>query len=122
MANMFKTIEAEGGSRGPDFLSDHPNPGNRYNAINKEADSLRIQGNYSTGEFAAVEARLNGMGPALTAEQIAANNKRGSTRTASSRNVRVEPPVSQARTYQPARIPARQRARQLGATAGFRRR
>src|SRR6185436_9235871 len=63
MANMFKTIEAEGGSRGPEFLSDHPNPGNRYNAINKEADSLRIQGNYSTGEFAAVEARLNGMGP-----------------------------------------------------------
>jgi|KBSMisStandDraft_5_1062788.scaffolds.fasta_scaffold58590_3 hypothetical protein len=104
MANMFKTIEGEGGSRGPEFLSDHPNPGNRYNAINKEADSLRVQGNYSTGDFTTVLARLNGMPPALTAEQIAANNKRGSPRSASQRNVRVEPPMSQARTYQPARF------------------
>jgi predicted Zn-dependent protease len=64
MANMFKTIEGEGGSRGPEFLSDHPNPGNRYNAINKEADSLRVQGNYSTGDFTTVLARLNGMPPA----------------------------------------------------------
>src|SRR5262245_39137683 len=30
MANMFKTIEQEGGGRGPEWLSDHPNPGNRY--------------------------------------------------------------------------------------------
>src|SRR5207302_8225201 len=29
MAEMFKTIEAQGGSNGPQFLSDHPNPGNR---------------------------------------------------------------------------------------------
>jgi Zn-dependent protease with chaperone function len=103
MANMFKTIEAEGGNRGPEFLSDHPNPGNRYNAINKEADSLRIQGNYSTGEFDTVLARLKGMSPALTAEQIARNNK-ASTPAPSGRTVRVEPPVSQARTYQPAQF------------------
>src|SRR6266850_895384 len=32
MAEMFKTIEAQGGS-GPEFLSDHPNPGNRYQYI-----------------------------------------------------------------------------------------
>jgi predicted Zn-dependent protease len=29
MANMFKTIEDQGGASGPEFLSDHPNPGNR---------------------------------------------------------------------------------------------
>src|SRR4051812_4210663 len=34
MANMFKTIEAEGGAGGPQFLSDHPNPANRYQSIN----------------------------------------------------------------------------------------
>ena len=76
MANMFKTIEAEGGSRGPEFLSSHPNPGNRYNAINKEAASLKVQGNADTGDFQTVRQRLSGMAPALTAEQIAANQKK----------------------------------------------
>ena len=33
MANMFKTIEKQGGSGGPQWLSDHPNPGNRYDYI-----------------------------------------------------------------------------------------
>jgi len=42
MANMFKTIEKQGGSNGPQWLSDHPNPGNRYEYINKEADALTI--------------------------------------------------------------------------------
>ena len=36
MANMFKTLADEGGSRGPEWLSSHPDPGNRYNAIVKE--------------------------------------------------------------------------------------
>ena len=30
MASMFKTIEKQGGSGGPQWLSDHPNPGDRY--------------------------------------------------------------------------------------------
>ena len=32
MANMFKTLAAQGGG-GPEFLSDHPNPGNREQRI-----------------------------------------------------------------------------------------
>src|SRR5262245_32398492 len=59
MANMFKTIEAEGGSRGPEWLSSHPNPGNRYDAINREAGSLRVQGNAGTGQFQDIQARLH---------------------------------------------------------------
>ena len=43
MANMFKTIEQQGGSGGPQWLSDHPNPGNRYAYINKEAQSLHVE-------------------------------------------------------------------------------
>jgi Zn-dependent protease with chaperone function len=35
LADFFKTLEAEGGS-GPQFLSDHPNPGNREQAIQQE--------------------------------------------------------------------------------------
>src|SRR3989441_2949954 len=37
MANMFKTIEKQSGSGGPQWLSDHPNPGNRYDYITREA-------------------------------------------------------------------------------------
>src|SRR5215211_8231687 len=38
MANMFKTIEKQGGgSGGPQWMSDHPNPGNRVGYITQEA-------------------------------------------------------------------------------------
>src|SRR5262249_21869461 len=36
MANMFRTIEKQGGSGGPQWLSDHPNPGNRIEYITQE--------------------------------------------------------------------------------------
>ena len=58
MANMFKTIEEEGGGGGPEWLSSHPNPGNRYNAITKEAASLQVQGKGDTGQFNSIQARL----------------------------------------------------------------
>lgn len=104
MANMFKTIEAQGGGRQPEFLSSHPNPGNRYEAINREASMLRIQGSAGTGQFDAVRSRLAGMAPALTAEEIARNAKTGagSTPTANRPAARVEAPSSQTRSYQPA--------------------
>ena len=51
MANMFRTIEKESGGGGPEWMSSHPNPGNRYNAIIGEAKSLRVQGNANTGQF-----------------------------------------------------------------------
>jgi beta-barrel assembly-enhancing protease len=104
MANMFKTIESQGGSRGPEFMSSHPNPGNRYNAINQEAAKLRVQGNAETGQFSSVKQRLAGMSPALTAEQIAANQKRqsrGTTTASNRRPVNVEPPAAQERSYRP---------------------
>src|SRR5205814_7722592 len=43
MANMFKTIERQGAARGPDWLSDHPDPGHRYEYISQEARSVRVQ-------------------------------------------------------------------------------
>ena len=109
MANMFKTIEEEGGSSGPEWLSSHPNPGNRYNAITREAQSLRVTNPVrDTGQFRQVQARLNGMSPAYTAKQIAEmqqqgriENSGGSVGTAGgTRTVRVSAPSGQYRTYQ----------------------
>ena len=42
MANMFQTIARRSGGGGPEWFSDHPNPGNRYDAINREAAMLRV--------------------------------------------------------------------------------
>src|SRR6185503_5365100 len=67
MANMFKTIEAQGGGGGPEFLSDHPNPGNRYARITDEARSLQFNARADTGDFQNVQSRLKGMGKAYTA-------------------------------------------------------
>jgi hypothetical protein len=105
MANMFKTIEAEGGGSGPEWLSSHPNPGNRYEAINREAGALRVQGNANTGQFQEVQARLRSMPPAYTAEQIAKgqakSNPPQSSTTSARTSVNVPPPSSQYRTSSP---------------------
>jgi hypothetical protein len=72
MANMFKTIEKQGGSNGPEWLSDHPNPGNRYDYISKEAQVLQVQNPvHDTQRFDQVRARLKSMPPAPTTEQAA---------------------------------------------------
>jgi beta-barrel assembly-enhancing protease len=109
MANMFRTIQAQGGRSGPEWLSSHPDPGNRYNAITQEASMLRVQGNANTGQFASIRARLAGMSPAYTAEQIAKGQARsGSTvgtsgRTTTRRtSVNVQTPSGSYRTHQPA--------------------
>ena len=107
MAEMFKTIEAQGGSSGPEFLSDHPNPGNRYQYITKEAQMLGVNGDRvgNNGEFARVESRLTGMSPALTAAQIAQRQKQSTGNNGSigttGRPVNVAPPSGSFRTYQP---------------------
>jgi hypothetical protein len=104
MANMFRTIQSEGGSLGPEWLSSHPDPGNRYEAINREAAMLEIEGNAGSGaEFNSVQSRLAQMSPAPTAEQAARTAQRGQRIPTSTgaRNVRVEPPSGQWRSYQP---------------------
>ncbi len=104
MANMFRTIQAQGGSRGPEWLSSHPDPGNRYEAINREAAMLEIEGNAGTSaEFNTVKSRLAQMSPAPTAQQAARTAQTGQRvpTSTSARNVRVEPPSGQWRSYQP---------------------
>jgi hypothetical protein len=106
MANMFKTIQAEGGSNGPEFLSDHPDPGNRYARITDEAKHLHVDGNGNTGQFQAMQARIRGMGKEYTAEEIARgqtqNGRSAPTGTSGRTAVRVDPPSSSMRTYTPA--------------------
>ena len=74
MANMFRTIEQQGGSGGPQWLSDHPNPGNRSAYITKEAESLRIENaTHNTSAFQSVQSRLRQMQPAQSTEEATRN-------------------------------------------------
>jgi predicted Zn-dependent protease len=59
LGRFFEKLEASGGSRGLQFFSDHPNPGNRTKAIEEEIRGLphRTYG-YSTGQFAQAKAQL----------------------------------------------------------------
>jgi hypothetical protein len=105
MANMFRTIQEQGGRSGPEWLSSHPDPGNRYNAIINESKALRVQGNANTGQFASIKTRLAGMSPAYTAEQIAKGQAR-SNRTVGTagraRSANVQAPSGSYRTHRPA--------------------
>lgn len=62
LANMFRILEQQGGKAGPEWMSDHPNPGNRFEAINKEASMLPVDNPIrDTGEFRRIQARLRDM-------------------------------------------------------------
>jgi Zn-dependent protease with chaperone function len=72
MADMFQTIERQGTGGGPEWMSSHPNPGNRRAAIEKEAAMLRVTGNAENlTAFNSIKSRLTRMDPAYTAEQVA---------------------------------------------------
>src|SRR5262245_60053867 len=66
LANMFKTLEQQGGKGGPQWLSDHPNPGNRFDYINKEADALAVKNpTHNTNDFTQIQALLRSGGTDL---------------------------------------------------------
>jgi hypothetical protein len=52
MARFFEKLKSEGGQRAPQFLSDHPDPGNREAAVQREIQGLP-RGNYQSdnGQF-----------------------------------------------------------------------
>ncbi len=58
MARFFEKLAANS-KQGPQFLSDHPNPGNRERAIEAEIRTLpRHDYGYETGDFARVKAAI----------------------------------------------------------------
>jgi Zn-dependent protease with chaperone function len=77
LAHMFETIEAQSKSSGggdPQWLSDHPNPGNRSQYINQEAATLTLAATADSTQFAPIKASFASMGPAMTSAQMAKAN------------------------------------------------
>ena len=72
MVDFFRKLQGQGGSRGPQFMSDHPDPGNRAQAVASELQGLPAK-NYRTdsAEFQNIKRMASGMS-GYTAQQIAA--------------------------------------------------
>jgi len=81
LANMFRTLEQQGGGGGPQWLSGHPNPGNRFEYINREADILRVNNpTRNTDAFTRVQALLREMPRARSMQEISQSQQRNPQR------------------------------------------
>ena len=111
LANMFRTIEAQGGGGGG-FLSDHPSPANRYARINQEAQYLRVrEQTRDDTEFRSIKERLRRYPRAQTMAEIQRSGGRypnqgnnypdqnGNNYPSNPPRGRVEYPSSRLRTY-----------------------
>jgi predicted Zn-dependent protease len=77
LANMFRILEQMGGKAGPEWMSDHPNPGNRFEAINHEAELLNVQnGERDSQDFHRIQARLRDMPRARSMSEAARSGGR----------------------------------------------
>jgi hypothetical protein len=101
MSNFFKTLQEQGGQRVPEFLSDHPDPGNRVAAVNAVLGSLPVSANpvHDTNEFEQVKAQItsnraamkSSSEPARVGPRDPGNNKPGA---------RPEPPAASFSEFQ----------------------
>jgi hypothetical protein len=86
MPQFFEKLEAESGSRGSQFFSDHPNPGNRAQATAAEAATLpKKQYVSDSSDFRAVKQKVSGMkAPSAQEIQQKGNQAGGGSATAPS--------------------------------------
>ena len=78
LARMFETIEREskssGGSNSPQWLSSHPNPGNRSQYIVKEASMLTIAAAADQNQFGPMKTQFASLPPAKSIRDLAGSN------------------------------------------------
>jgi Zn-dependent protease with chaperone function len=93
LADFFKTLESQGGAAPPQWLSDHPNPGNRQQAIQKEIENWPAK-SYVSNSPAFQKVRQQAMGvKAYTAEEIAQGAKSGQWSALNAKNGSVFDPT-----------------------------
>src|SRR5262245_18526863 len=78
LARMFETIAAQSKGADPQWLSSHPNPGNRTDFITKEAEALKIAATADMSGFPTAKATFAGLPPAMTMAELAKRGPGGS--------------------------------------------
>jgi hypothetical protein len=71
MAQFFETLQAKYGNGGSQFMSDHPNPGNRTEYVGDEVDKLPAHPNYikTSAAFTEIKKQVDAMHP-YTSKQV----------------------------------------------------
>lgn len=100
LARMFETIQKHGGGSPPQWLSSHPNPGNRTQYINAEAAQLRIGPRPDDRGFLQVRTRFASLPPARTMAEMERSGAGGGNGERA--------PASVGRVGEPVPLPARQ--------------
>jgi len=77
MAEFFQKLEQQGGGGGPQFLSDHPNPGNRVASVDREIQNWPPKNYLGTSQTFANTKQLANSIATYTAQQIADGAKHG---------------------------------------------
>jgi hypothetical protein len=101
MASFFQLLESNGGQRSPEFLSDHPDPGNRVAAINQEIPSLKTSSHptHDTNEFEQTKGLLTS-GATTLASSAGPERKGTSDPTDTKAGARPEAPSSGLKDFQ----------------------
>ena len=84
LAHMFETIARESqasGGNGPQWMSSHPDPGNRTVYITQEAEALTLGSPANTSQFTPIKAAFSSLPPAKSMGDLA-RGKDDSTSTA----------------------------------------
>jgi hypothetical protein len=94
MVQFFQLLEAQGAQRGPEFLHDHPNPGNRARAVQQLREALDVRDNpiVDTESFRRMKADLKQLPAARGVRPREIGPAGGS-------GARPEPPVAELETY-----------------------
>ena len=100
LAKMFEAIERESkGSTPPQWLSSHPNPGNRVQYIRAEADKLTIGPRSNGTGFASAKARFATLPPARSmSDKTNAGGGGGGTTSVGTIGRPVPPPDTRYKT------------------------
>jgi len=100
LANLFKTIESKGGGGDPQWLSDHPNPGNRVAYIIEEASRVTIQNPVrDTQAFDQIRTHFKQLPPAPTTEEAVKAKAQPTNRDTARAGGPVAPPSTSYRSY-----------------------
>ena len=102
MARFFEKLEAAGGSRGLQFLSDHPNPGNRMKAIQDLIQQMP-QRNYArdSGQLPRIKSLVAGLpAPRKNLAQPASSPQGGASQGASGLSIPASRPSSRMQQFQ----------------------
>jgi hypothetical protein len=102
LGRMFETIQKQANGTPPQWLSSHPNPGNRSKYIAEEAAQLQIGPRPDSNGFASTKNRFNSLPPAKSMADRARSGEGGGSGGGG------EAPASVGRIGEPVPAPSRQ--------------